>query len=131
MDKAQELILTLILMAVMYVGRAVYERIKLSSENKNSRPQSTIKQRVSPTGGNDFPRWNPAPSNSFLDFDYPAPEDRKKTDKHLSDNKKDKPSAPKATKAVNPEPTTVKTPVLSTTDIRQAVIWSEILKRKY
>lgn len=133
MDKAQARILTLVLIAVLFIGQALYDFIKKNRSRSVNRPRQTISKprRAAPAQQRQYsqtktqqklrPNVSELAGLSALESE-PSP-----TEKLIHSINQDKETREPESIAVSQQ--SLQSP--SDDELRKAVIWSEILKRKF
>ncbi|MDE5567028.1 MAG: hypothetical protein K2J12_01165 [Muribaculaceae bacterium] len=133
MDKAQARILTLVLIAVLFIGQALYDFIKKNRSRSTNRPRQTISKprRHTPSQQRKYsqtktqPKLRPTVSElaglSALESE-PSP-----TEKLIHSINQEQETHEPDSNAVSQQ----SMPAPTDDELRKAVIWSEILKRKF
>ena len=133
MDKAQARILTLVLIAVLFIGQALYDFIKKNRSRSVNRPRQTINKpgnRIQASNRQSYQKNVQKTVRPKMN----ASSDRSKLEAELYPSVKSEPVKAAVDETI--EPINEKTPHQSQLtpagdDLRRAVIWSEILKRKF
>lgn len=134
MDKAQARILFLILIGVMFVGQAVYDFIKKNKSRRASSRRTTVQRK--PQVGKQPVRQPRSPFDDFLKADMPVAEPKTQAKAKPQPQTMTMPDSAETenhdmiSEAEAMQPVSGITPPDSD-ELRRAVIWSEILKRKF
>lgn len=133
MDKAQARILTLVLIAVLFIGQALYDFIKKNRSRSVNRPRQTIRKpnhKVHPQKR----QFSPKPIQTAVSPKAHVTADRSKLEAELYPSVQSGHEMVSADEITEPgnETSPQQTNRLPEGDeLRRAVIWSEILKRKF